>query len=588
MTNKLDNLTKEQLIEYINGLRKQLNNEKYGLYFDRKVNPEDIIEFSKSEIPILKKEIEFSINRGSTNNLLIEGDNFQALTSLNLVSGTDGYIDIIYIDPPYNTGNKDFIYNDRFVDREDGYRHTKWLNFMEKRLRLSRDLLKEDGVIFISIDDNEVAQLKLLCDSIFGELNFIGVLPRVTKKSGKGHSGNIAKNHDYVLIYSKDLSSSKFAGLAVDDDDYPFEDEFVSTRGKYKLNQPLDYDSLWYNPAMDFPLNINDEIFYPGGDKNAHDERHNGNHKSKDWVWRWGLQKFKFGYQNGFVVIKDGRNGKRIYTKTYLNATIKKMNSTDYKVDFTTRQTNISSIAFVDNIYSNDNAKKELDKVGITFDFPKPSSLIKTLISIVDNKNAVVADFFAGSGTTAQAVLDLNKEDGGNRKFILCTNNEGNIMTDVCYPRIKTIITGIRKDGSKYSDGVDTNLVYFKIDFVNANTSKDQVKYNLVQEVDSLICIAEDSFKEVELNDKYGIYSNIDGSKITIIYRDFYDKNDFDKFTQFFDNNETKRITFYQFSTDNTIDENVFISHKNVVVKPIPNKIFEIYKAISEDIKRNY
>jgi len=588
MPNKFDNFTKEQLIDYINDLRKQLNNEKYGLYFDRKIALEDIVEKSKSEIPILKKASEFNICNGTQNNLLIEGDNFEALTCLNMLCNSDGFIDIIYIDPPYNTGNQDFVYNDRFVDKEDGYRHSKWLNFIEKRLRLAREVLKEDGVIFISIDDNEIAQLKLLCDSIFGELNFIGILPRVTKKSGKGHSGNIAKNHDYVLAYSKDLSSTKFAGLGVNEEDYPFEDEYVSERGKYKLNQPLDYDSLWYNPAMDFPLEINGEFFYAGGSKTAYEERHKGNHNTKDWVWRWGIQKFKFGFENDFVVIKEGKNGKRIYTKTYLKSNIKKNGTSNYTTEIVTRQTNISSIAFVDNIYSNDNAKKELDKLGITFDFPKPSSLIKTLIKIVDNKNAVVADFFAGSGTTAQAVMDLNVEDGGNRRFILCTNNEGNIMKQVCYPRIKTIITGTRHDGTKYSEGISTNLYYFTTDFINTNTSRDQIKFNLVQEVDSLICIVEDSFRELDSKSRYNIYSDDTGSKIVVIYRDFYDKTDFDTLSSYFQKNITKNIVFYQFSTENTFDENIFNEFKNVVVKPIPNKIYEIYKNISEDIKREY
>lgn len=197
-------LTKEQLIEYINELRKQLNNEKYGLYFDRKVTPEDIVNECKTKIPILEREYELDINNGGLENIMIEGDNFQVLTALNLINDGNGIIDLIYIDPPYNTGQKDFIYNDSFVSKDDPYYHTTWLNFMEKRLVLARDILKETGVIFISIDEHEFAQLKLLCDSIFGESNFIENFIWI-KNSTKNLSKTTSTNHEYVLSYAKNI-----------------------------------------------------------------------------------------------------------------------------------------------------------------------------------------------------------------------------------------------------------------------------------------------------------------------------------------------------------------------------------------------
>ena len=173
----------------------------------------------------------------------------------------------------------------------------------------------------------------------------------------------------------------------------------------------------------------------------------------------------KFGLKNGFVVIKEGKNRKRIYTKTYANATIS--NSKPYKIEYKTRETKLSSIALVDNAFSNDNAKKEISRIGLDeFGFPKPQSLIKQLINITKNQK-IILDFFAGSGTTAQAVLELNKEDGGNRKFILCTNNENNICEDITYQRIKTVITGKRQDGSEYSEGIPANLKYYRTDFIS-------------------------------------------------------------------------------------------------------------------------
>ena len=301
---------------------------------------------------------------------------------------------------------------------------------------------------------------------IFGEANFIGILPRVTKKSGKQHSDNIAKNHDYVIVYTKDHTKSQFKGEDVADTAYPFTDEYVKERGPYKLNQTLDYDSLWYNPAMDFPIRVGNDVYYPGGSEEKHNDRHNGIHKSKDWVWRWSQAKFDFGYANGFVVIKPGKDRPRIYTKTYVNAKIDKNKDGNYFVKLVARKSNMSSIALVDNEYSNDNAKKELGKImdASAFDFPKPTMLIKKLISIVDKENITVLDFFAGSGTTGHAALDFNAGlTDGKCEFILVNNNENNICRNITYNRVQTVI---EKEQYKAS------LKYFKIDYVDIDSQQ--------------------------------------------------------------------------------------------------------------------
>ena len=206
MANEFNNLSKEQLIEYINNLRRQLNNEKYGLYFDRKATPEEIVEESKRKIPILKREKTLDLSFGKNNNLLIEGDNFISLSALSTINPGQGFISVIYIDPPYNTGKKDFTYNDKYVDQEDGYRHTKWLNFMEKRLKLAHSLLTDKGIIFISFDDREYAQLKLLCDSIFAEKNYIATL-KWKKKKQPSFLSRVAGVLEYVVVYAKDISN---------------------------------------------------------------------------------------------------------------------------------------------------------------------------------------------------------------------------------------------------------------------------------------------------------------------------------------------------------------------------------------------
>lgn len=454
---KAEDENSKALAAYINEIESELCLKKFGLVFD--VHSEDLEDEMVQKVPVLIEDETLSIRNGGTQNYIIEGDNLPALKLLEKTR--KGAIDIIYIDPPYNTGNKDFTYNDQYVDREDKYRHSKWLSFMKKRLDIAKRLLSREGVIFVSIDDNELTPLNMLMMEIFGEANFIGILPRVTKKSGKQHSDNIAKNHDYVIVYTKDHTKSQFKGEDVAEAAYPFTDEYVKERGPYKLNQTLDYDSLWYNPAMDFPIKTGNDVFYPGGSKEKHIDRHNGIHKSKDWVWRWSQAKFDFGYANGFVVIKPGKDRPRIYTKTYVNAKIDKNKDGNYFVKLVARKSNMSSIALVDNEYSNDNAKKELGKImdASAFDFPKPTSLIKRLISIIDKENITVLDFFAGSGTTGHAVLDFNAElIDGKCEFILVNNNENNICRNITYNRIKTVI-----EREKYN----ASLKYFTIDYVD-------------------------------------------------------------------------------------------------------------------------
>ena len=514
----------EKVLKAINEIESELNNKKYGLVWEE--HEEEVDRMLKSNIPVFSevhdKEIKEVEDDGF--NFLLEGDN---LHSLKLLEKTHkGKVDVIYIDPPYNTGNKDFVYSDALVGDDDSFRHSKWLSFINKRIRIARELLSQEGVIFISIDDNEESNLKLLCDEVFGEKNYIGCLPRVTKKSGKDHSEGIAKNHDYVLIFVKDISSAEFKGISSKEDEYPLKDEFFEERGGYKLNQTLDYDSLWYNPKMDFALEVDGRVFYPGGEEEKHIERQKGNHKSKDWVWRWSKAKFDFGLRNGFVEIKKGKGRDRIYTKTYAKATIS--SKQPYVVESKKRETKLSSLAMTDNIMSNDNAKKEITNVGLEeFGFPKPSTLIKQLISICE-KQSLILDFFAGSGTTAQAVLELNKEDGGNRKFILCTNNENNICEDITYQRIKTVITGKRKDGSEYSEGIPANLKYYKTDFVSKDEEyltddlnehiKEMVQLELGVDIDDsnyCLVLSDDDADELEekideMKDLKGIYVSKD------------------------------------------------------------------------------
>ncbi len=394
----------------------EIKEEGYGLDFVGKKIA--LNQAFKKNNKILKP-----LNESTSKHILIKGDNLDALKILK--QSYSEKIKMIYIDPPYNTKNDSFIYSDDFSQSNEevlktldyskekldyiknlfGSKcHSGWLSFMYPRLLLAKDLLKQDGVIFISIDDNECAQLKLLCDEIFGEGNFVAEMPRLTKKAGKS-TNQIAKNHDYVLCYQK--NSINFKQIDIDESDYPLKDEFYNERGGYKLNQNLDYNSLQYNKKMDYEIVISNKKFYAGG-LETYTERQKGNFGTIDWVWRWSKAKFDFGLANGFIEVKNNR----IYTKTYTKAKIS--DSKPYKIEYFNRTKNISSIEFLDNKYSNDMSNKKLQSifnVKNIFDYSKPVELISFLIDQTTEKGDIILDFFAGSGTTAHAVLESNKSD---------------------------------------------------------------------------------------------------------------------------------------------------------------------------------
>ncbi len=428
---------------------------KTGFVFD------EAPETNHDCVALIKENEKLGINLDLPNCLehkFIIGDNYDVLKNLcatYIDKNGKGMIDVIYIDPPYNTekakedGNdykeeveaSKFIYRDKFT--RDG-----WLNMMNERLKLARKLLSDTGVIFISIDDREQAYLKVLCDEIFGEENFVGNLPRLTKKSGKS-SDNIQKNHDYLMIYFKtqNMKLEQFEHL---DAGFKHSDNFEKIRGKYKLNQTLDYSSIQYSPSLDYEIVLNGESFIPGSVTNSEMLERQKRNPKNDFCWRWSKDLFDFGLKNDFIVVNEKTH--RIYTKTYQNASIEISDDNEYFIDITPRKKTMSSLDLLDNIFSNDSAKKELIKIFGTcpFDYPKPSKLIYNILKRIRGNKYTILDFFAGSGTTAQAVMELNAEDGGQRQFILATNNENNIAMDVTRERMYRVINGKGSKGEKF------------------------------------------------------------------------------------------------------------------------------------------
>lgn len=419
----------DRLREMLGDAIADADEERFGFYWVGKQDAKRAA--AQPTRQTLRPVEEESVAWESTQNLYIEGDNLEVLKLLQ--TAYIGKVKMIYIDPPYNTGN-DFVYNDDFAMSrqaqdwamgnldEEGNRlrrnldsnpryHSVWCSMIYSRLLVARTLLSNDGVIFISIDDNEVHNLRKICDEVFGTPNFVGQFTRVTKKGGKS-SDSIAKNHDFIVVYAKQLENADLIGVLHDDEGYSLKDDHFNTRGYYKLNQTLDYDSLGYVASLDYPITIDGEVYYAGGSEEDYLNRQKGNHGRADWAWRWSQALYNFGYENDFIVVKKGGNRPRIYTKTYQKVTIERKNDR-YEVVSVNRTKPLSTLEFTENKYSNDNAKKKFDELmkRTVFEYTKPTSLISRLASLQSDKNSLILDFFSGSATTAHAVMQLNAED---------------------------------------------------------------------------------------------------------------------------------------------------------------------------------
>lgn len=557
-----------KLAQRINELEAELKTaKKYGLVWDKNENKEEVVLECENNIPVIEQINDLSIitPKSNSNNILIEGDNYHSLVTLNFIFSEK--IDVIYIDPPYNTGHKDFTYNDDYINEDDGYRHSKWLSFMERRLKLARNLLKPEGCIYISIDDREQANLKILCDSIFGPANFICNMIWTNNEGGGGSDSKYFKTkHEYILCYAKNSKLFSTKNVPIEDQDrYRLSDEFESTRGRYQLVK-LSSASIQYSKSLDYPIEMPDGTFVMPVDNSDKDRS----------CWRWSKQKLQWGLENKFVVYKKDKNNKwQVYTKQYVNC------DKDGNICPRTKV----PLALIDKYSSTQASNALIELFGEKlFSYPKPVELIKYLLDRILNNSAIVLDFFAGSGTTGQAVLELNKEDNGSRQFILCTNNENNICENVTRRRLSTVITGKRLDGSKYNEPLGGNLLYFKTNFIKDLNNTDQAKYNLVEKVDALLCICENVFEKVRVFDFGSHYINSVTDKHVFIYNDFYNEYNFTQFKDLVDK-ETGEKVVYIYSGDDSIDQTISFAGKTII-KPIPSKIYEIYKEISESIKR--
>lgn len=505
---QLEGLTNEEKASLVELLRSQ---KKYGLVWEDK--PEEIETRLMDELPVLTEVQERAIVSDSPdapNHILIEGDNLEALTALAYTH--EGKIDVIYIDPPYNTGNKDFVYNDSFVDREDGYRHSKWLSFMNKRLQIAKSLLSSGGVIFISIDDNEQAQLKLLCDEIFGSDNFItNIIWQSTAGSNTGNE--IVTTTEYVLVYTSNRSRAHFDGQPPSTDTFKLSDEYVKERGRYTLDK-LDRRRVGghYSEALNFPIEMPDgTLRYPGG----------GQQVNEGWNYLWSKTKVKWGKDNNFIVFKKNKEKWAVYCKRYQN-----VDNNNKPVDRTTPYRNL----ITSDLFNTAQGTAELANIFNIrpFAFPKPSGLVKFLLSttVTTLHNATVLDFFAGSGTTLHATMQLNAEDGGHRKCILVTNNENNICEEVTYERNKRVIQGYTTPKGENVEGLhDNNLRYYRTTLLSRDKSVKNMR-RLVRLATDMLCIKNDVYTEApfcgkNINPNIARYfDNRQGCRMLVIYEE--------------------------------------------------------------------
>lgn len=425
------------LLAYLSELEKDVGAKKYGLVFEE--HREEIDEVLATHTPVLTEDGSLFIDNGGQMNFLIEGDN---LASLQLLEKTHkGKIDLIFIDPPYNTGNNDFGYDDTRVDINDGFRHSKWLSFMKVRLSIARKLLKEDGVIFLAIDDNEQANLKLLCDNIFGEDNFLASIIWQHSIQPKGYAGTFSVHHNYILCYQKTDAYVLNSLPRTEEDNKAYSNPDNDPRGRWRSG---DVRNALYRPNLIY------DIITPSG--KIIKPCANG--------WRWSKETVEEKIRTGEIIFSEDET--RIIRKIYLDT-----------LDGRTPET----IWFGKDVGTTRSAMSEIKEIfgSSAFGTPKPTGLIERVLRLVENKNAVCLDFFAGSGTTGHAVMKLNAEDGGNRRFILCTNNENNICREVTYERIKRVID---------KEGYAASLKYFKVDYIPVS---DRMYYEYANELLSSI-----------------------------------------------------------------------------------------------------
>jgi adenine-specific DNA-methyltransferase len=518
-TKKYLNWSKENLIAEIKSLKET---KKFGIVWEESIiQPEQVIEICKEKIPILHedKKKEIITNKKFQNHILIKGDNYHALSILNYTHESN--IDFIYIDPPYNTGARDWKYNNDYVDLDDGYRHSKWLSMMNSRLLKARDLLKPDGIICVTIDDYEASRLWGLLDQIFGEKNHLGTVVIRNNPKGRKTQRKVSLIHEYAIFYGRsDKSKIKKLNVEIEDKTHKYTqdkdgDVYLETNlrkqgadSKAKYNKKGEFSERYYLIYYD------PKTGKISSTKKLQKEILPIDKEGQKRIWRRSKEDIDSMYEKGDLFYKKTKYGDQIYFKFRGGLEGEPPQS-----------------IWMDSKYSaSEHGTQMVDKIlgeRESFPYPKSHYAVMQCIKIATlNKNANILDFFAGAGTTGHAVLELNKEDQGNRKFILCTNNEVSddikkelieknateqeiekegICEKVCYPRIKNLIQGY--DDLKEEQTIlyekkltpeilkDVDIIFEKIELIEQERKKDFDNFKIKIEENKIKCIGSKKIK---------------------------------------------------------------------------------------------
>ncbi len=547
-------------VAYLNQQLKQDN--QFGLHWIDV--PEAFDAESENKIPVLEEVPELAIKNddGKPTHILIEGDNYHALTCLNYTH--HGKVDVIYIDPPYNTGNGEFMYKDEryleeypdgnIIPKNHPLRHSAWLSFMEKRLKIAYELLSDRGVVFISIDDNEQANLKLLCDKLFFPNNFLAQIIWERAYAPIGLKKHFSESHDYIIAYAKQIEKSNNNGLPrTEEANGRYSNPDNDPRGDWKSSD------LSVGPAVKsiiYPIITPSgrEVLPPSGYSWRLDKESFKRYVSEDRIW-FGL---------------TGNNVPSI--KRFLS---------EVKQGITP----MTIWKYADVGHSQD-ATKELKEIfggKALFTYPKPVRLLKRIIHLYSKPDSIILDFFAGSGTTLHATMQLNAEDGGHRQCILCQINEGDICRDVTYERNRRVIQGYTDSKGKSVSGLGNSLKYYRTAFVGKNgpkTATDEDKLTLAKKAGCLLSLAENTLYETSVNDYYQFFTDGQGHCTCIYFQEDYSR--FEEFHQKVVALECEQKTVYVFCwADGAEFASEFEFERNVEVKSIPQPILNIYKSLN-------
>lgn len=548
---KLDAMSKDELIELVQRLRKR---KKYGLVWEDKL--EDVVTQCQRELPVLEEVADRAIHSvdDQPTNIIIEGDNYHALSVLNYTH--KGKIDVIYIDPPYNTGAKDWKYNNDYVDENDAFRHSKWIALMNHRLQISRHLLKPDGVLIVTIDDYEFCALGLLLDELFPDKTRATVVIKYNP-AGTARNG-FSRNHEYALFLLN-------PGQEIEKRTAP------SDIRDQNLRRHGSASNRHESPTMFYPIYVNKKTLAVMGvgqvpTKEYHPQKHTIEKDEYFEVWPIddkNVEK-RWYYGKERVAMKGNRELSCKWIRDRLHVYFHTDNQSEQKYPSVWIGSEYDSGAHGGSLVR--------DMVGVQFPFPKSLFAVKDCLNAIvkNNKKAIVLDYFAGSGTTGHAVMQLNKEDGGNRQFILCTNNENKIAEEVTYPRIKKVTEG-------YADveGIPANVRYFRTAFVPRSDVSDDTRYALVERSADMICVREGTYEKVSDTKQYKIFT--DGHRTTGILYDLEVITAFKKALT--KHGLPASLYIFTLSADAYEDEfrDLKIKHK---LCPIPESILEVYRKL--------